>query len=98
MFTDIWDKLWEILHRESEAYTVYVYRLDANERPVEPYLLKYSAWSCLPDLLCDEYGGGGFRVIVRHRRTTVLSGSIWIEVPLTRQAVNYRDTQGAYKN
>ncbi len=88
MSKDTWDKLWEILAQESDAFTVYVYRLDANDRPIIPYLLKYPAWSCLPARLRDEYGGGGFRVIVRQGRTMELSGTIRIGAPLRRQAVN----------
>ena len=95
MLTDAWDNLCEILARESDAYTVYVYRLDANERPVKPFFLKCPAWSNLPDRLRDKYGGGAFRVMVRQGRIMVLSGTIRIEAPLKRQAERSRSVAGA---
>src|SRR6266566_6476267 len=40
---DTWDVLWERLEESDEFSTAYIYRLDANDEPQKPFLLRCGA-------------------------------------------------------
>ena len=74
-----WDILWEKLEESDGMSTAYVYRLDAQDKPQKPYLLRCGAWPGLPATLRDEHGGGSFLIMIRRGRKMVFTGTVSIE-------------------
>lgn len=67
-----WDRFWQLIARADAECVAYVYRVDARGRAIRPFWMKASADYALVDAIQDG-GGGRFRIIVRRRRTILLS-------------------------
>ena len=39
------------------------------------------AWPELPEILCDAFGGGEFRILIRKKRQMVFAGNFSVERP-----------------
>ena len=74
--SDVWDQLWTVLYGGERGLLVYVYRIDALGEVVRPYLMKCEAWPGLLRMLRDEFGGGGFLLVVKSGRRLRCAGRI----------------------
>jgi hypothetical protein len=78
MTQDVWERLDLYLDRPKQGMLLYVYRLDALEKPIKPYLLCCSPYPDLLEDLRDVHGGGDFRILIREGRTMIFRGDISI--------------------
>ncbi|MDE2011999.1 MAG: hypothetical protein KGJ75_03645 [Alphaproteobacteria bacterium] len=68
---------------------LYVYRF-IDEKIITPYLYSGPVIESVEEFIRDEFGGGGFYIIIRRGKKMELAGDIAIELPLNdsrRQAV-----------
>lgn len=62
-----------LLHEQNREDAVYVYRIGIDEKTVKPHLLKCGPWPELIEHLQAHYGGGSYRIMIRRRRTMILT-------------------------
>ena len=60
-----WDQLFRCCYLPKPNDVAYIYDMDAERRPVRPYLLKCYPTNDLVPFLQHEYGGGTYRIIIR---------------------------------
>ena len=78
MFSDekTWTRLYKTLYEVNGYGTAYVYRVDANYRPIKPHARKYTVDEGLVEAIRKDLGSGDFWVLIRDGRILVFSGGI----------------------
>lgn len=74
--TKTWDRLYQLLAADNSDQLVYVYRVDSIGNVRKPYLFCCMMHEDLIETIRDKYGGGEYRLLIRHGRKMVFSGSI----------------------
>jgi len=77
----VWERLWSALDDPLGTRVVYVYRVNKARRSGNGYIWKGWAFTELPGMLIDDFGSGGFRLLIREGRRMVFSGIIYVEAP-----------------
>jgi len=85
MFSDqkTFERLDNVLYDATGIETAYVYRLGPNNKPIKPFIRKYSLDANLLMTIQRELGGGKYWVMIRNGRKLVFSGGIAIAAFLT---------------
>jgi len=78
MFSDenTWTRLYKTVYKVSGSGTAYVYRVDANDRPIKPHARKYTVHEDLVETIRADLGSGDYWVLIRDGRVLVFSGGI----------------------
>ena len=71
-----WDRLYLLLAEDNPDQTVYGYRVDAAGNAIKPYLFCWYMHGDLVESIRGRYGGGVYRLLIRHGRKMVFSGHI----------------------
>jgi hypothetical protein len=85
--TRTWERLFLLLAEDNWDQTVYGYRVDQFDKPIKPYLFKWSMHADLIESIRARYGAGLYRLLIREDRTMVFSGTIGIGPPPRQRRV-----------
>jgi len=79
--TKTWDRLYQLLAADNSDQLVYVYRVDSIGNVRKRYLFCLMMQEDLIENIRDKYGGGEYRLLIRHGRKMVFSGFICLAPP-----------------
>jgi len=85
MFSDqnTFERLENVLYDATGIETAYVYRMGKNNKPIKPFIRKYSLDANLLMTIQREIGGGKYWLMIRNRRKLIFCGGIAIAWLLT---------------